>query len=69
MELSFDLGSSKTPLGHCLLYFKNPDEQILCTYIVILPISFEVSKYVPPFLMNQVDDIGNKDFSAFQNPT
>ena len=68
MELSFDLGNSKTPLGHCLLYFKNPDEQILCTYIVILPISFEVSKYVPPFLMNQVDDIGNKDFSAFAFP-
>jgi len=68
MELSFDLGNSKNPLGHCLLYFKNPDEQILCTYIVILPISFDVSKYVPPFLMNQVDDIGNKDFSAFAFP-
>jgi len=68
MDLSFDLGNSRTPLGHCLLYFKNPDEQILCTYIVILPVSFEVSKYVPPFLMNQVEDIGNKDFSAFAFP-
>ena len=68
MELSFDLGNSKTPLGHCLLYFKNSDEQILCTYIVILPISFEVSKYVPPFLMNQLGEIGPQDLSAFAFP-
>ena len=35
---------------------------------MMLPITVDVSKYVPPFLMNQVGEIGPKDLSAFAFP-
>ena len=70
MDVVFDRGNREAPKGHALLYFRsnqNPDE-IWATYLVILPITVDVSKYVPPFLMNQVGDIGPKDLSAFAFP-
>ena len=38
------------------------------TYLVVLPITVDVSKYVPPFLMNQIGEFGPKDLSAFAFP-
>ena len=59
MEIQFDRGDRDKPRGHALLYFRNksdPDE-VWVTYVVIMPISVDISKYVPPFLMNQVGDL------------
>lgn len=70
MDIAFDRGSNERPKGHALLYFRSssdPDE-IWVTYLVILPITVDVSKYVPPFLMNQVGEMGPKDLSAFAFP-
>ena len=70
MEIVFDSGDKGRPKGHALIYFRSssvPDE-IWVTYLVILPISVDVSKYVPPFLMNQVGELGPKDLSAFAFP-
>ena len=70
MDIVFGRGSQEQPKGHALLYFRtssDPDE-VWVTYLVILPISVDVSKYVPPFLMNQVAEIGPKDLSAFAFP-
>ena len=70
MDIVFDSGSKERPKGHALLYFRSssdPDE-IWVTYLVILPISVDVSKYVPPFLMNQVGELGPKELSAFAFP-
>ena len=70
MEIVFDRGSRDSPKGHALLYFRSssdPDE-VWATYLVILPISVDVSKYVPPFLMNQMGELGPKDLSAFAFP-
>jgi hypothetical protein len=70
MDIVFDRGSEERPKGHALLYFRNssdPDE-VWVTYMVILPISVDVSKYVPPFLMDQVGQIGPKELSAFAFP-
>lgn len=70
MEFTFDRGSQESPKGHTLLYFRSIDDPDQCwaTYIVILPILVDVSKYVPPFLMNQMGDIGPTDLSAFAFP-
>ena len=70
MDIVFDRGSEEQPKGHALLYFRNssdPDE-VWVTYMVILPISVDVSKYVPPFLMDQVAQMGPKELSAFAFP-
>ena len=70
MDIVFDSGSQERPKGHALLYFRSSSdpEEIWVTYMVILPIAVDVSKYVPPFLMNQVGELGPKDLSAFAFP-
>ncbi len=70
MDLNFDLGSQEECKGHAILYFRDSNNQneVWATYIVLLPITVEVSKYVPPFLMNQISDIGANDLSAFAFP-
>ena len=70
MDLVFEKGSDEQPKGHALLYFRSSSdpEELWVTYLVILPITVDVSKYVPPFLMNQVGEIGPKDLSAFAFP-
>ena len=70
MDLTFDIGSKEEPKGHGLLYFRNPSnaQEIWATYVVILPITVDVSKYVPPFLMNQMGELGPNDLRAFAFP-
>ena len=70
MEITFDRGSREQPKGHALLYFRSTSdpEEIWATYLVILPITVDIAKYVPPFLMNQLGEIGPKDLSAFAFP-
>ena len=70
MDIVFDRGSRDSPKGHALLYFRSSSEPeaVWVTYVVILPISVDVSKYVPPFLMNQVAELGPTDLSAFAFP-
>jgi hypothetical protein len=70
MDIVFDSGSQERPKGHALLYFRSSSdpEEIWVTYMVILPIAVDVSKYVPPFLINQVGELGPKDLSAFAFP-
>ncbi|MFQ5933745.1 MAG: hypothetical protein ACE5KI_03800 [Dehalococcoidia bacterium] len=70
MEIVFEKGNKDEPKGHALLYFRSSSdpEELWGTYLVILPITVDVSKYVPPFLMNQVGELGPKDLSAFAFP-
>ena len=70
MEFNFDRGSADSPNGHALIYFKNSQnaDEVLVTYLVIMPIQVDVSKYVPPFLMNQVGEMSPKELSAFAFP-
>ena len=70
MAIDFERGDPNAPKGHALLYFRsslNPEE-ILGTYVICFPISFDVAKYVPPFLMGQVSGIDPKDMSALAYP-
>jgi hypothetical protein len=70
MDIVFDKGSVERPRGHALLYFRNSadPEELWATYLLVLPILVDVSKYVPPFLMNQMGEFGPKDLSAFAFP-
>ena len=70
MEFTFDRGSVDSPNGHALIYFRNSQnaDEVLVTYLVIMPIQVDVSKYVPPFLMNQVGEMSPKELSAFAFP-
>ncbi len=70
MDLTFENGSPDSPRGHAFLVFTNsasPDE-MWATYLVVLPISIDLAKYVPPFLMGQLGDSADHDLSAFAFP-
>ncbi len=70
MTLEYHLGDSASPKGHALIYFRdgsNPD-RVGASYVVILPVSVDISKYVPPFLAGQVEQLGSGDMSSFAFP-
>ena len=70
MDLNFEIGSPESPKGHAFVYFTdiNDISKIFVTYIIVLPISADIGKYVPPFLMNQFSQLDSSDFSAFAFP-
>lgn len=69
MSLEFTYGNVDTPTGHALVYFVDASNNgYYASYVVLLPIMVDVTKYVPPFLMNQVGEIGPGDMSAFAFP-
>ena len=70
MDIQFESGSPERPKGHALLYFIDSGDPsaVWATYLMVLPITVDVSKYVPPFLMNQVGELGAKELSAFAFP-
>ena len=70
MDLIFEKGDSLNPKGHALIYFRSNvnNNTIAATYMVVLPISVEISKYVPPFLMSQVGNMDEQNLSAFAFP-
>ena len=70
MDIVFEKGNSEQPQGHALIYFRSSADpgELWGSYLVILPITVDVSKYVPPFLMNQVGELSPKDLSAFAFP-
>lgn len=48
MDLRFEIGESQAPVGHSLIYFTAADGRVLATYVLVLPISVNLEKYVPP---------------------
>ncbi len=70
MDITFERGDEAAPRGHAILYFRSSADadEVWATYVVILPIAVDVSKYVPPFLMNQVAQAGPTELSAFAFP-
>ena len=70
MDIVFDRGSKERPKGHALVYFRSSSDSddIWVSYLVVLPITVDISKYVPPFLMNQVGNLSAKELSCFAFP-
>ena len=50
MDVSFERGDPRKPKGHALAYFRSRSEpdKVYATYIIVLPISVDFAKYVPP---------------------
>ena len=69
MPLNFVNGAASNPKGHALVFFEDSASgAYYASYVVLLPITVDVSKYVPPFLMNQVGELGAGDMNAFGFP-
>ncbi|CAA9303811.1 MAG: hypothetical protein AVDCRST_MAG77-5902 [uncultured Chloroflexi bacterium] len=54
MALRFESGDPDRPRGHALLYFRTTDDQVLATYVVVLPIAINPAKYIPPAFAGQL---------------
>ncbi|MAO89561.1 MAG: hypothetical protein CL880_03365 [Dehalococcoidia bacterium] len=69
MNLDFERGDRQKPKGHAFIYFTAIESESIyfATYLMVQPINVDVSKYVPPFLMNHVGEL-EKDLSAFAFP-
>ncbi len=70
MDITFERGREDAPKGHAFVYFRSSTDEmeVWASYLVILPITVDVAKYVPPFLMNQIPDASMQDLSAFAFP-
>ncbi len=70
MDLAFERGDPTSPKGHALLYFRESGGtgKLYATYVIVLPISIDLVKYMPPFLANQVPQINAQELSAFAFP-
>lgn len=70
MSVEYHRGDWVRPKGHAFIYLRNSldHEDVWATYVVVLPITVDLSKYVPPFLMNQMGEMDAQDLSAFAFP-
>ena len=70
MDITFDRGNEDSPKGHAFLYFRSSMDasEVWASYLVILPITVDIAKYAPPFLMSLIPDGGMKDMSSFAFP-
>ena len=67
MDITFERGSRDQPKGHAILYYL-AGEKVLATYLAVLPLRMDLTKYVPPFLAAQVKSSGMEEFSSFAIP-
>ena len=70
MDLQFERGDPERPRGHAILFFRDSSdpEAVAATYLIVLPVSVDIGRYVPPFLAGQVENLGASDFTAFALP-
>ena len=69
MDITFERGSADKPAGHALVYFSDPSSgTVLATYVVVLPVNLELSRYVPPMLASQLPIADMKSMSAVPLP-
>ena len=70
MELNFEKGTKDGPVGHALIYFThiNDNSRVSASYVVLLPLKVDISKYIPPFLSEQIEPLGKNDMSHFAFP-
>ena len=70
MDISFERGDPQQPKGHALAYFLSRSDpgKVYAIYVIVLPISVDFTKYVPPFLASHLGNIPATDLSAFSLP-
>ncbi len=70
MALNYEKGTSSTPKGHAIIYFSESLDpgKLYGTYMVVLPISVDMMKYMPPFLAPHAENLSTHELSAFAFP-
>ena len=68
MSLTFERGNPQEPKGHALVYFRAGSERVLALYVIVLPVSMDISKYIPPLLAPQFGGISPQEMSAVALP-
>lgn len=70
MSVEYHRGDWTKPKGHAFIYLRNSldHDEVWATYVVVLPITVDLSKYVPPFLMNQIGEMDANNLRAFAFP-
>jgi hypothetical protein len=68
MSLTFERGNPQEPRGHALVYFRAGSERVLALYIIVLPVSMDISKYIPPLLAPQFGGVSPQEMSAVALP-
>jgi hypothetical protein len=70
MTLNFERGQPDSPRGHAFVYFTDAADPgtIAATYLVVLPVNVDFAKYMPPFLVGQVPEMGEDGITAFAFP-
>ena len=67
MSLSFEIGDEYSPRGHAIIYYTSGSKYFMA-YIVIIPISFDFTKFMPPVISSQINAEEMAGFSAFALP-
>ncbi len=63
---TFVRGTADQPKGHALLFFQGePSGQVLATYLVVLPIRLDLSKYIPPLLAGRLPTVASLSVVPF----
>jgi hypothetical protein len=69
IKLNFEIGTQKNPKGHAMLYYKSTaSNKVYATYVVVLPLAVDISRYIPPLLANQVENFKAADLTSFAFP-
>lgn len=70
MELTFERGDRSAPKGHGFIYFRSPTDPqgVLVTYVVVLPLELDLSKYVPPMFASSLNGMQMQTPSAIPIP-
>lgn len=70
MLLTYERGDAQRPKGHALLYFRSWSDpsSLFATYLIVPPISVEISKYIPPMFAGQFQQLGAGGINVFPYP-
>ena len=70
MDVTFERGDPEKPKGHAMAYFRTRQEpdKVYASYIIVLPLSVDFTKYVPPFLASHLGNMPIGELSAFSLP-
>ena len=69
-QLVFEIGHADHPRGHALVYYRDEldNQKLYATYIVVFPITVNLSKYVPPFLAGSLGATDISEISSVPMP-
>lgn len=70
MLLSYEFGDASRPKGHALLYFRGwtDSSEVYATYVIVPPISVDISKYIPPMFAAQFQQVPSRGITVFPYP-